>query len=68
MRCRYCGRERRFPCANTRDMTDSAISGGDECMAALERVGWGESGERYVRANRAAFDARQPLSTPGSQS
>jgi hypothetical protein len=40
-------------------MTDFAISGDDECMAELERLGWGEKRERYVRLNREAFDRRQ---------
>jgi DNA primase large subunit len=53
MICEYCYRDRNpFPCMNTRDMTDAAIGGSDACMAALEKCGWGESGERYVRLNR----------------
>lgn len=42
------------PCMNSRDMTDRAINGKDVCFAALERNGWGESGERYIRLNRDA--------------
>lgn len=57
MKCRYCDRESVFPCVNSRDLTDFAISGEDTCMAALEKQGWGESGERYVRLSREAFDA-----------
>jgi hypothetical protein len=53
MICMYCSRDvNPFPCMNTRDMTDAAIAGSDVCMTALEKCGWGESGERYVRLNR----------------
>lgn len=52
MKCRYCDRDMPIPCMNSRDMTDFAIGGEDVCLAALEKNGWGESGERYVRLNR----------------
>lgn len=37
---------------NSRDMEEFAIAGSDRCLEALERNGWGEAGERYVRLNR----------------
>lgn len=58
--CRYCGKADWPYCMNSRDMTDYAIEGNDTCFFALERQGWGESGERYVRLNREiAENARQ---------
>jgi hypothetical protein len=58
--CRYCGKAEWPYCMNSRDMTDFAIEGNDRCFIALEKQGWGESGERYVRLNReAAENARQ---------
>lgn len=58
MKCHYCGRERMLPCQNTRDMTDFAITGEDTCLDALGKIGWGESGEQYVKLNREAWEER----------
>lgn len=57
--CRYCKRERNWPCHNTRDMTDFAIDGDETCFENLAAIGWGESGERYVRLNKAHRAARR---------
>lgn len=57
--CRYCGRERNFPCMNSRDLTDFAIDGDETCFENLAKIGWGESGERYVRLNKAAVAANR---------
>lgn len=56
MKCRYCHQDSDFPCVNTRDMTDFAISGNDKCMSALEQAGWGDMGKRYVVLNRKISD------------
>lgn len=56
--CRYCGKSEWPYCMNSRDMTDFAIEGNDACFAALEKQGWGENGERYVRLNREAASAK----------
>lgn len=58
--CRWCGREGDWPniCMNSRDMTDSAISGDETCFKKLAEIGWGEAGESYVRLNRAATAKR----------
>lgn len=53
--CRYCGRQSGYPCRNTRDMEDFAISGDDVCYGALIDLGGGEKGLRYVRLNREAI-------------
>lgn len=55
-KCRWCDRDGLWPyiCMNTRDMTDRAIDGNETCFEALAKQGWGESGERYVRLNKAA--------------
>jgi len=50
--CRYCGKADWPYCMNSRDMEEMAIQGSDHCFAALEKNGWGEAGERYVRLNR----------------
>ena len=50
--CRWCGKTDWPYCMNTRDMEEMAIQGSDRCFAALETIGWGEAGERYVRLNR----------------
>lgn len=52
VKCRWCEKDLEFPCMNTRDMTDAAIYGNDDCYAALGRAGWGEQGQRYVDLNR----------------
>ncbi len=54
--CRWCKREGNWPriCMDSRDMTDKAIDGDETCFEELARIGWGESGERYVRLNKAA--------------
>lgn len=68
--CHYCGRDCEFPCRNTRDLTDLAIDGDETCFERLAELGWGEQGERYVRANKAALAARRakgpPVSGPAS--
>lgn len=53
--CRYCGKVGDWPriCFNSRDMTDRAIDGDETCFEKLAEIGWGESGERYVRLNKA---------------
>lgn len=51
--CRWCGRADNWHCRNTRDMTDMAIDGDETCFEELAKIGWGESGERYVRLNKA---------------
>jgi GNAT superfamily N-acetyltransferase len=56
--CYFCGKTGAFwpeICINTRDMTQKAIEGDDRCLEALAKSGWGESGENYVRLNRARF-------------
>lgn len=60
-RCRWCGKEGDWPtiCMNTRDMTDRAIEGDETCFESLAKMGWGESGERYVRLNKAARGAKR---------
>jgi hypothetical protein len=35
-------------------MTDFAIDGDETCFERLAVLGWGESGEHYVRLNKAA--------------
>ena len=62
--CHYCGKPGYWPvvCMNTRDMTDKAIAGDEICFEALAKSGWGESGERYVRLNRAAVAAEKAAS------
>jgi hypothetical protein len=52
--CRYCERQRAWPCMNTRDMEDFAIDGDPICYATLEAHGGGEKGMRYVTLNRNA--------------
>lgn len=42
---------------NSRDMTDFAIDGDETCFDNLAQIGWGESGESYVRLNKAAVAA-----------
>lgn len=62
--CRYCGCERRMPCMNTRDMTDRSIDDDQACYDALNDLGGGESGMRYVDLNRAATRRRLGLEKP----
>jgi hypothetical protein len=56
--CRYCGKPDWPYCMNSRDMEQAAIEGSDRCLTALEREGWGEAGERYVRLNREALSGK----------
>lgn len=51
-KCTYCGRDRDYPCRNTRDMTDFAIEGDDACYQEITLKGGGESGMRYIDLNR----------------
>lgn len=62
--CRWCGKEGDWPmiCMNTRDMSDRAIDGDETCFENLAKIGWGESGERYVRLNKAARAAAKRAS------
>lgn len=57
--CRWCGRSGNGICRNSRDMTDQAIEGDETCFEQLAAIGWGESGEEYVRANKAARAAQR---------
>lgn len=66
--CHYCGQERDWPCHNTRDMTDAAINGDETCFETLARLGWGESGEQYVRANKADVAAGKAAARDGGLS
>ena len=52
VKCEYCGRDQRWTCANTRDMTDKAIFNDDICYEELRKLGGGEQGMRYVNINR----------------
>lgn len=49
--CKYCKKVTQSPCMNTRDMEDSSLEGDATCLRSLEMLGWGEKGERYIRAN-----------------
>jgi hypothetical protein len=60
--CYFCKRGRLFPCHSTREMTDAAIDGDEMCFENLAAVGWGESGEQYVRLNKAARAAERAKS------
>jgi len=51
--CIYCKEPKPYTCKNTRDMEELYIHDGDaNCMTALEELGGGEKGMRYVWLNR----------------
>lgn len=52
--CKWCRRDRPYPCANSRDMEDFAIDGEDECLKQLVLLGGGEKGLRHVVLNKLA--------------
>ncbi len=50
-KCEYCGRDKNYPCRNTRDMEDFGEGGDRECFYQLAKLGGGEKGLRYVIAH-----------------
>ncbi len=52
--CSFCGRTRFVGavCHNTRDMTDFAIEGDEDCLKQIALCDGGEAGLRYIILNR----------------
>ena len=58
MKCEYCGRNRGWPCKNTRDMEEI---GDGVCDNALMRLGGGERTVNRLRAQRLAREGAGPF-------
>jgi hypothetical protein len=47
-KCKWCEKDKRIPCMNTRDMEEAAEGGNRECFYQLCRAGGGERGPTSI--------------------